>query len=84
MKEFAKMIDAVAEAALITDEWAVLQGKEIISKDDALARALEIDKGYEEAGIADRFRFLCSEEGAVGMTTGKEYQAQWIMIPLIN
>ena len=78
------MMDAVAEAALLTDEWAILPGKELIEKDDALARALELDKGYEEAGIADRFTFLCSAEGAVGMTTGKEYQAQWIMIPLID
>lgn len=83
MKEFAKMIDAVAEAAVMTDEWAVLPDKEIISKKDAHERALEIDKGNEEAGLTGRLKYLCSEEGAVGVTMGKEYQAQWIMIPLL-
>ena len=83
MKEFSKMIDAVAEAALITDEWAVLPDKELVTKNDALERALEIDKGYEAQGLSGKFTYLCSAEGAVGITTGKEYQAQWIMIPLL-
>ena len=84
MKEFEKMIDAVAEAAMITDEWAVLPDKEIVVKKDALERALEIDKGNEEAGLTGRLKYLCSAEGAVGMTMGKEYQAQWIMIPFLD
>jgi hypothetical protein len=83
MKEFTKLIDAVAEAAVYTDEWAVLPGKDIIDSKQALARALEIDKGNEEEGMTGRFKYLCSEEGAVGMTMDKEYQAQWFMIPLL-
>ena len=82
MKEFTKMIDAVAEAAMLVDQWSVLPDKDIVTKDDALARALEMDKGNEEAGLSGRFKYLCSEEGAVGITMDKEYQAQWIMIPL--
>ena len=83
MKEFTKLIDAVAEASLITDEWVILPDKDHIGKKDALERALEIDKGNEEEGMSGRFVYLCSAEGAVGITTGKEYQAQWMMIPLL-
>ena len=60
MKEFTKLIDAVAEASLITDEWVILPDKDHIGKKDALERALEIDKGNEEEGMAGRFVYLCS------------------------
>lgn len=83
MKEFTKLMDAVAEASLITDEWVILPDNDHIGKKDALERALEIDKGNEEEGMAGRFIYLCSTEGAIGITTGKEYQAQWMMIPLL-
>ena len=83
MKEFTKLMDALAEASLITDEWVILPDNDHIGKKDALERALEIDKGNEEEGMAGRFIYLCSIEGAIGITTGKEYQAQWMMIPLL-
>ena len=83
MKEFVKLIDAVAEASVFTDEWAVLPDRDLINTKQALARAIEIDKGNEEEGLTGRFKYLCSEEGAVGMTMDKEYQAQWFMIPLL-
>ncbi|MBO4901482.1 MAG: zinc ribbon domain-containing protein [Lachnospiraceae bacterium] len=81
MKEFQTMADAVAEAAKICDEWVTVQGKQVVSWDDALLRADELDETYRAAGV-NPFTYLCSEEGAVGITEDKEYLAQWILLPL--
>lgn len=83
MKEFSSMADAVAEAAKTVDEWVILPSHQKVSWDDAIVRAQELDETYAQKGLASRYTYLCSAEGAIGVTEGKEYLAQWILLPAL-
>lgn len=82
MKEFQTLSGAVSEATRICDEWIIMPGKQQIDAFDAQKKAYEIDQAYAADGEECPYTYLCSEEGAVGLTEGKEYMAQWIMLPL--
>ena len=83
MKEFATMADAVAEAAKTVDEWVILPSHEKISWDVAIERAQELDETYAQKGLASHYTYLCSAEGAIGLTEEKEYLAQWVLLPAL-
>ena len=83
MKEFATMADAVAEAAKTVDEWVILPSHQKVSWDDAILRAQELDDYYAQNNMATRYTWLCSAEGAIGVTEEKEYLAQWILLPAL-
>ena len=83
MKEFSSMADAVAEAAKTVDEWVILPSHQKVSWDDAIVRAQELDDYYAKNNPATRYTWLCSAEGAIGVTEEKEYLAQWILLPAL-
>ncbi len=81
MQEFKTMSDAVTAAVKICDEWMVMPQGTRIGWDDALLRAVSLDEAYAQNGLAGRYTFFCSAEGAVGLTEEKEYLTQWILLP---
>lgn len=81
MKEFWTMSEALAEAVKISDEWICLPGKERVGWDDALLRAYDLDAAFGQEDLTGRFSYFCSEEGAVGISEGREYMIEWILLP---
>lgn len=84
MTEFSTMEDAVAQAIKHCDQWIIVSNGQTVGEGDALVRANEIDEGFKKSGLIRRQSFFCSDEGAVGLSDGREYMVQWIMLPLPN
>ena len=82
MKEFKTMEDAVALAMHRCEAFVVPESKEEISVEDALLYANELDEELNRLALKRQYTFYCSIEGAVGISEGKEYMAQWILLPV--
>ena len=83
MKAFSTMADAVAEAAKTVDEWVILPSEQKVRWDEAIRRAQTLDERNTKDVAGSRFTYLCSDEGAVGITEEKEYLATWILLPAL-
>ena len=81
MKRFETMSEAAAEAAGLCNIWLIRADDATVEKEGLLmlAEAFDRERVNMEKNPA---AFLCSKEGALGLTFDYEFNAQWLFYPL--
>ena len=81
MEKFATMKNAADKAAALSKIWFVPKLGLTLDAEGVAEFAKNMDEDFAKA---DRkvAAFLCSKEGALGLTFDYEYNARWLIIPL--
>ncbi|MCR5222335.1 MAG: hypothetical protein K6D90_05695 [Lachnospiraceae bacterium] len=81
MTKHQTMTDAASAAGKICANWLDRKTGNRVDLQTLPALAKALDAEFEAAGESPA-AFLCSKEGALGLTMDFEYHAQWFLFPL--
>ncbi len=81
MQKFQTMKEAAGAAGKICSDWLVRETGERADEGSVHLMAEALDAEVEASGQRPA-AFLCSKEGAIGLTPDYEYNAQWLLFPL--
>lgn len=84
MKHCKTMSEAISEASKKCYGWLVMGNGQYLGHEDALFLAQTTDKLDAEDDAQSDTYYLCSDEGAVGVTSKYEYLAEWLLMPLFR
>ncbi|MCR4746570.1 MAG: zinc ribbon domain-containing protein [Lachnospiraceae bacterium] len=83
MQKFDKITDAAACAGTIAKRWFAMGAEGPVDYEGLLKITEVVEKKLRENG-GRMPTFLCSKEGALGVSYDYEYNAQWLIIPFIE
>ena len=80
MQKFRSMEEAAKAAEQICQMWFVREEGCTVDAEGLKTLAVALDRELADGG--KNAAFLCSKEGALGLTFDFEYNAQWVFYPL--
>ena len=83
MQRYESMKEAAIAATTLCHNWLVKTEGSVADPDTLLILAEAFDREFADQNN-NPAAFLCSKEGAVGLTFDYEYNAQWLLYPLCD
>ena len=84
MKKFNTMLEATELSRTLSNTWLVRDTGEYVDADGLNTLANAMDEMMSAKPEEPPHRFLCSNEGAIGITYDFEYNAQWFIYPMTD